>query len=88
MSERQQKRDQQWQRAGPFTLSMKRTLAWMVGRKKRGMKASPWMWESASPPYHNTSPHLVPRPLRPLWVLAYYLPTWLRAKIRGEEATR
>lgn len=82
---------EEWKRYEPPGLRLKYILSWMVGRRKRGMVANPWGFrESARPPYHTLpvpSPHLVPRPLRPLWVLFYYLPLWVKACYQSRTAS-
>jgi len=69
----------EWVEYEPPGLKLKYILSWIGGREKRGMKANPWGFrETVNPPLHATSPHLVPRPFRPLWVIFYYIPLYIK----------
>ena len=76
----------------PPGLKLPYIISWMFGRRKRGMVANPRGFrESARPPYHfhpAPSPHLVPRLMRPLWVVFYYVPLWLKQRYVATEIDR
>lgn len=81
--------EDEWVQWEPPGLKLRYIFSWMFGRRKRGMVANPWGFrETASPPYHFLpvpSPHLVPRPLRPFWVVFYYIPLWLKHRYVDED---
>lgn len=72
--------------------SLRHLVRWCIGKKEDRewpggetiyMEATPWGWESAGGPYHTMpvpSPQLVPRPLRPVWALLYYLPIYVKER--------